>query len=94
MDSYAMGSVLLKSLSFMVLQRPNLMKSIYIKKTISLLKSLKDERIDQRIDIYEGIGEMINIFKESLSEFNKQIKLRKGVKTGELLRVLNRQGIY
>jgi hypothetical protein len=95
MDSYALGSVLLKYLSYMMIQKPLLSKDPYIKRVIELLEKLKNERLDERVDIQEGIGEMINLFKESRSsESDRLIDLRKEVKIGELLRSLQHLGIY
>jgi hypothetical protein len=99
MDSYAIGSVLFKAASYMMLMRPYISGDPYIQKTISLLESIKDERIDQRVDIQEGMGEMINIFKESGyteggSKNRKRTDTRKDVKKEELIQYLQQLGIY
>lgn len=99
MDSYAVGSVLFKAASYMMLMRPYLSGDPYIQKTISLLESIKDERIDQRVDIQEGMGEMINIFKQSAyneggSKNRKRTDTRKEVKIEELVQHLQQLGIY
>jgi len=90
MDSYALGSVLLKYLSYMTVQKPFIIRDAHINRVIELLEKLKNERLDERVDIQEGIGEMINLFKENQSD----IDMRKGVKIGELLRSLQHLGIY
>ena len=89
MDSYAVSSVLLKAASYMMLVRPYISGNILIQKTLQVLESIKDERIDRRIDIQEGIGEMINIYKEI-----QIVDTRKGVKKEELLQSLREIGIY
>ena len=89
MDSYAVSSVLLKAASYMMLIRPYISGNILIQKTLQVLESIKDERIDRRIDIQEGIGEMINIYKEI-----QIVDTRKGVKKEELLQSLREIGIY
>lgn len=89
MDSYAVSSVLLKASSYMMLIRPYISGEPYIQQTIKLLESMKNERIDERVDIQEGLGEMVNIYKES-----QRKDMRKGVKKEELLQRLHEIGIY
>jgi hypothetical protein len=92
MDSYAMSSVLLKYISFLMLHRPYIVGDTHIQRTIKLLESLGNHRLDERIGVHEGIGEMINIYKD-LESSNMKDK-RKGVQIGELLRELRHDGIY
>lgn len=92
MDSYAMSSVLLKYISFIMLHRPYIVGDTHIQRTIKILESIGNNRLDERIGIHEGIGEVINIFKDLQSSNMKD--MRKGVQTGELLRELRNDGIY
>jgi hypothetical protein len=73
MDSYAISSLLIKFTSLFLLGRPNLGKITYIKEILKILEKMSDNNITKRMDINEGILEVIKIYKNNRDRFKKQI---------------------
>jgi hypothetical protein len=91
MDSYAMGGLLLKYVSIMMIHRPYIIGDVGIQGLINILENLNNSRIDIRINIFEAIGQVINIHKEYLSRGINDT--RNDVSNRELFGILQSYGI-